>query len=183
MSGFNVCIRVALSATGPKPSHAWMAQHRCVEALARLTGEPFTEIMHRLGRTHGFSRARSSWPSAERIRDAAAQLQEERSAWLDTYDRLAAESRERKRRGDRRGVAALEQMEAARQVHNSLQPRVGYWGWREIRHGGFCNPAQRATGCFRLRASGSTMPRRTPLGDTLSLHRPAHAFCHKDTTC
>ncbi|MGB1014807.1 MAG: hypothetical protein ACPG4T_11785, partial [Nannocystaceae bacterium] len=74
MSSFHGCARLALGASGKRPSHAWIALHRCVEALARQTGEPFTSIFDRIGRAHGFGRAPARWPNATQIRAAAADL-------------------------------------------------------------------------------------------------------------
>ena len=135
MSRFKVCARTALGASGPRPSHAWIALLRCVEALARLTGEPYREILARLGQRHGFGSSPSAWPSAAQIRAAASDLVEEREAHLSEYRALVAARKARKARGDRRGGGRLAELEARHEAHNLRQPRVGYWGWRALREG------------------------------------------------
>lgn len=140
MGKFNVCARVA-RAGGHRPSHAWIALHRCVEANARLTGEPFEAIFTRLEQAHGFGRDPDRWPDAGRIRAAVDQLQVERDAFLAELDARAEIRRAEKRAGQREnGDERLRQMCARQQAHSV--PTVGYWGWR----------GRRRTHCVRGRA-------------------------------
>lgn len=135
VSRFRVCARTALGASGPRPSHAWIALLRCIEALSRLTGEPYREILARLGQRYGFGSSRSAWPDAAQIRAAAEDLVAEREVYLSEYRALVAERKARKARGDRRRGGRLAQFEARHNTHNLHQPRVGYWGWRALREG------------------------------------------------
>lgn len=135
MSRFRVCARWALHATDPHPSHAFIALLRCVEALARLTGEPYSAIVERLGAVHGFGTSPRAWPRAAQIRAAAAQLVEEREAWLADYRAHVAARKARKALGDRRRGGPLASLEQRRERHNARCPHVGYWGWRALQEG------------------------------------------------
>lgn len=136
MAKFNVCARRILAGTGAASSYDWIDLHRCVEALSRLTGEPYTLLFARLEKEHGFGRQRSSWPNGETLRAATQQLVAEREAWLTRYRALVQLRRQEKTQGLRhRREEPLEQLEASRRVHNRLRPRLGYWGWARLRDG------------------------------------------------
>jgi hypothetical protein len=133
MGKFNVCARVA-RAGGHPPSHAWIALHRCVEANARLTGEPFGVIFARLERAHRFGRAPDRWPDAACIRVAVDRLQAERDAFLAELNARAQARRAEKRAGLRENRdARLTQLCEQQAAHHV--PTVGYWGWRRRRAG------------------------------------------------
>ncbi len=135
MSRFTVCARLALQAADPHPSHAWIALLRCIEGLARLTGEPYSAILERLGALHRFGSSPGAWPRAAQIRAAATQLVEEREAWLARHRALVAARKARKALGDRRRGEPLASLERRRNQHNARCPQVGYWGWRALREG------------------------------------------------
>lgn len=130
MGKFNVCIRVAL---GDKPSYAWIALHRCVEANARLTGETFTSIFKRLEDRYKFKREVSSkWPSIKQINDCAIQLKLERTNWLTEMNELIEERKREKKRGARSNTnRRLAEMARCQREYNP--PHVGIWGWKRMR--------------------------------------------------
>ena len=136
MSRFNVCYRYVASCESPRPSHAFIDFHWCVEAMARLTGEPFASIFERLGKKHGFGRRRSQWPNAEQLRAAVEDLRNEREEYLKRLRILQQERRRAKRFGRPYKRGELEEMEARRARHNNAMPSPGYWGWRALREGG-----------------------------------------------
>ena len=129
MSKFRVCRRVV--ETGPV-SYAWIALHRCVEANARLTGEPFTAIFDRLEHRHNFKRTDlKRWPNLQQIQAAAATLQAERDNWLAEWNRLVVARKIEKRAGKRhRRNGRLEELVRRQREHKV--PSVGAWGWRYI---------------------------------------------------
>lgn len=128
MGKFNVCARVARQA-GPQPSYAWIALHQCIEANARLTGEPFRSIFGRLMAAHAFGRGPRTWPDGQKIRDAIAQLTAEREAFLAELSAREAARRAAKRRGVRSNDdPRLAEMTQRQREH--VVPRVGAWGWR-----------------------------------------------------
>ena len=131
MSRFNNPYRQASRAQGPRPSHAFIALHRCVESLARLTGESFVEIFAQLELQYGFSREPHSWPGAEQIRLASRQIRLRREHYLATLGRLMAERRQQKRSGQRHFAGSpLEMLEEKRRLQNQNWPAVGCWGWK-----------------------------------------------------
>lgn len=131
MGKFNVCLRVARRA-GPRPSHAWIALHRCIEAQARLTGEAFRSIFDRLAAAHGFGRGPGEWPSGPQIRAAAEALALERARFLAELHAREAARRLEKRRG-LRDNRDLRLAEIARRQAAHAVPEVGPWGWRRRR--------------------------------------------------
>jgi hypothetical protein len=135
VSRFTVSARRALQAEEPSPSHAFIALLRCIEALSRLTGEPYSAILERVAAMHRFGTSPGAWPRAIQIRAAASQLVAEREAWLGHYRTLVAARKLRKSLGDRRRGGPLGALEQARERHNARSPHVGYWGWRALRDG------------------------------------------------
>jgi hypothetical protein len=131
MGKFNVCVRVA-RAGGPRPSYAWVALHQCVEANARLTGEPFTSIFSRLQAAHRFGREPDRWPNACQIAAAAEQLQRERDAYLGEL-RAREEARRAEKRAGRRANHDRRLAELTRRAATHRVPQVGYGGWRRRR--------------------------------------------------
>ncbi len=130
MSRFRVSARVVTGAG----SYAWIAFHRCVEALSRLTGESFTDLFERVAAKHAFGRAPADWPNDKQLLAAQRDIAGERTAYLARLRTLIARRRQEKRRGIRhRRDSELEQLEALRRAHNDAMPRVGYWGWRARR--------------------------------------------------
>ncbi|MEM7154062.1 MAG: hypothetical protein AAF799_14525 [Myxococcota bacterium] len=136
MAKFNVCARRILVGTAVASSYDWIDFHRCVEGLARLTGEPFTAVFARLEKQHGFGRRPGSWPDGSTLRAATRQLVEEREAWLARYRAFVEQRRREKKQGLRhRRREPLEELEASRRQHAAFRPRLGYWGWARLREG------------------------------------------------
>ena len=118
---------------GKSVSHAWIALHRCVEANARLTGEPFRSIFSRLESLFSFKRTDTErWPDLDRIRAAAKQLERERNLFLEEYNALIDKRKREKRQGKRLfEKGTLRELCERQNKHNV--PKVGFWGWRAIR--------------------------------------------------
>lgn len=132
MSRFQNPYRLASHAQEPRPSHAFIALHRCVESLARLTGESFTSIFDRVAVQHGFSRLPENWPGAEQIRLASRQISRWRDEYLKNLSLLVAERRAQKKSGRRHFARTqLELLEQKRRLQNQAWPEVGNWGWRK----------------------------------------------------
>ena len=133
-------------ASNDSPSgHAWIAFHRCVEAYARLTGEPFCVVFDRLARAHGFSRRRKA-PAPSQLKAAVEQLQAERRAYLDRQAELVAARRAAKARGQRHQRSPLDEQEARRRAYVEAVPQVGFWGWRRLRDQDFGDDELRVPG-------------------------------------
>lgn len=113
-------------------SGGWIALHRAVEALARTTGEPFTQIFERLEKKHQFRRSTNNIPRPVKMNQIADQLESEFFAWKTELKALEAVRMLEKKNGRRKlPDGRLKEMIRQREAH--VVPQVGYWGWRERR--------------------------------------------------
>ena len=133
MSNFNSCYRELKRLAEFSPSHAWIYLHWCVESYARLTGQTFTALFSELEEKFGFHREiQRKWPSAEQILKAADYLNQERTIFLENYNRLIAERKKQKKSGIRHQINdELNQISHKQQA--AIFPKVGIWGWKKLR--------------------------------------------------
>lgn len=101
MSRFTGCARRVRNEAWPDGLR-FVYFHRCVEACARLTGEPFSALFARLGARHGFSREPGRWPDGPKMVAALDALEAERIAYLSRWRQLASARRREKASGRRR---------------------------------------------------------------------------------
>lgn len=133
MSSFNSCYRELKRFAAFSPSHAWIYLHWCVESYARLTGQTFTAVFAELEEMFGFQREiKRNWPSAEQILKAADYLNQERTIFLENYNRLIAERKKQKKAGVRHPLNDELDL-IARKQQAAIFPEVGIWGWKKLR--------------------------------------------------
>ena len=132
MARFRVVARHVLGSEEATSGHVWMAFHRCVEAMSRLSGETFTALFARLGAAHGFRRQPP--PPVAPLQAAVRDLIGERAALLTARAQFIAQRRREKAAGRRQARAeALDALEARHRQLTAQQPLVGYWGWAKRR--------------------------------------------------
>lgn len=134
MSKFNCSYKLVIKYTSThSTSNAWIALHRCVEALARTKGVSFNHIFEVLETTFLFERKhKHNFPNADTIKKSAKYLKLERNIFLE---KVNAEIKIRiiekelgKRTSSNQTFLAI-----CQQQNNYKQPRVGYWGWEKLR--------------------------------------------------
>lgn len=134
MSSFNSCYRELKRFAGFSPSHAWIYLHWCVEAYARLTGEPFMEIFSELEKEFRFKREiRRNWPDSNQMLQAADKLNTKRKAFLEHYNALIEERTQQKKQGKRHGMNP-ELVSITQKQRALIIPEVGIYGWRKVRN-------------------------------------------------
>lgn len=133
MSCFNSCYRELQRFSTFSPSHTWIYLHWCVEAYARLTGEPFTIVFKELEQQFGFEREITrKWPDLKQMLQAGEYLHHKRTDFLKHYDILVAKRKSEKKQGKRQPMnqelIAISRRQLAHRV-----PEVGMWGWKKLR--------------------------------------------------
>ena len=130
MGQFNYCYKLILKSD---VSHAWIHLHRCVEALARTTGESYNNIFSRIENEFKFSRTnKRQWPDITTITAAANYLKIERDTFLIVLNNCIAERKKEKKNGIR--YAQNEQFilinkKQQAYIHIKMRP----YGWRKRR--------------------------------------------------
>lgn len=135
MSKFNCSYRLVLRfANNRLTSHAWIALHRCVEALAHTKGEKFSNIFEVLEAAFHFERKdKNKFPNAETILKCANFLKNERDVFLEKMNILIQNRKIEKKQG-KRISNNKEFLKICHQQNSYIQPKVGFWGWEKLRN-------------------------------------------------
>ncbi len=135
MSKFNCSYRLVLRfANNYFASHAWIALHRCVEALAYTKGEKFNDIFEVLEKEFHFERKdKNKFPNAETILKCANFLKNERDIFLEKMNVLIQKRKIEKKQG-KRISNNKEFLSFFHKKGNYSQPKVGFWGWEKLRN-------------------------------------------------
>lgn len=139
MSCFRRCARDVLECRAPSSSHAWINFLRCVEAHAILTGESFQAVLQRVGQPHGIRPGGK--PTTAVLQAAVRTLLEEHDQLLAERQAHIAARRLAKRSGRRTEVPPeLAALEGRHHRTSATRPRVGVFGWSELRTRGLGAP-------------------------------------------
>lgn len=134
MSKFNRCYSLVIDyASHDYTSHAWIALHRCVEALARTKGETFNSTFEDLEKIFSFERQdKDKWPSAETIANCAMYMKSQRTLFLQELHTEIQQRKTEKQQG-KRNSSNSRFLALCHQQNKHTPPQVGYWGWQKLR--------------------------------------------------
>jgi hypothetical protein len=135
MSKFNCSYKSVLKFTNNHSiSHAWIALHRCVEALAHTKGEAFNNIFEFLEKEFLFERKnKDKLPTPETIIKCVEYLKIERDIFLEKLNIEIQKRKIEKKQGKRNSTENFFLGICHKQT-NYTQPKVGFWGWRTLRN-------------------------------------------------
>ncbi len=124
---FNYCYKLI---TKSDVSHAWIHLHRCVEALARTTGETYSSIFARIEKEFKFDRKHPhKWPDLQKIILIAKKLKDERDSSIQRLNTLIDERKNEKILGKCTSTN-MEFLQITKMQAQYIQPKMKPWGWK-----------------------------------------------------